>query len=94
MITVTATSRGDPTKSDSATCTATAGKKGGLPVLPIAVGTAAIGGGLAAIAVLLKKGIIHLPSVRLRFTGLHRRSNPQSLPLYTKITERVAGGNR
>jgi len=64
-ITVTATSRGDPTKSDVTTCTATAGEKGppGLPVLPLIVGTAAVGGG-AVIALLLKKGIIHLPSLR------------------------------
>ena len=66
MITVTATSTGDPTKS--ATCTATATRAPPpRDIAPIAVGGAAIGGGLAAIAVLLKKGIIHLPSLRSRF---------------------------
>ena len=63
MISVTATSRGDPTKSDSATCTATAGEEQpGPPILPIAVGGTVVGGG-AAVAILVKKGIIHLPSM-------------------------------
>jgi len=66
MITVTATSRGDVTKSDSDTCTATATTAPPPPpshdLLPIVVGgVAAAGGGVGAvIAILLKKGIIHL----------------------------------
>jgi len=65
-ITVTATSRGDPMKSDTATCTATSAPPS-RGIVPIAVWGVAIGGGLAVIAVLLKKGIIHLPSLRSRF---------------------------
>ena len=67
MITVTATSQADPTVENSATCTAKAGEKPpspGLPVVPLAVGGVAIGGGVA-IAVLLKKRIISLPFLRL-----------------------------
>jgi len=64
IITVTATSRGDPTKSSGAACYATVGEEGRFPVLPLIVGAVAVGGG-AVIALLLKKGIIHLPSLRL-----------------------------
>jgi len=53
-ITVVATSRDDPAVSKTATCTSKARKKTlGLPIVPIGVGGAAIGGGIAA-AVLLK----------------------------------------
>jgi len=63
---VTATSEGDPAKSDTAMCTATCAPPS-RAIVPIAVGGVVIGGGLAAIAALLKKGIIRLPSLRLRF---------------------------
>jgi hypothetical protein len=72
VITVTATSRTDDTVGDSATCTAKAGEKAPteFPVLPLVVGGVVIGGGIA-IAVLLKKRIISLPSLRSRFILPH-----------------------
>jgi uncharacterized membrane protein len=98
MITVTATSRGDPTKSDSATCTATATTAPPPPpshdFLPIAVGGAAVGGGVAAIAVLLKKGIIHLPSIRSRFLrSLNGKINILYIVAEINSMKRPEGGN-
>jgi hypothetical protein len=61
-ITVTATSRADLSATDSDTCRAIAGPEedgGGFPVIPIAVVGIAVGGGIV-VAILLKKGLIHL----------------------------------
>jgi len=61
-ITVTAASRENAQVEDSATCTATATNAPPPRYLvPIAVGGVVVGGGVA-VALLLKKGIIHFPS--------------------------------
>jgi hypothetical protein len=74
VITVTATSRADPSATGSGTCRAIAGPippppppppDGGL-ALPIAVVGIAVGGGIA-VAILLKMGAIHLSFLRSRF---------------------------
>ena len=70
MITVTATSRSDPMVSDTATCTASAREKPlGLPIVPIGVGGAAIGAGVA-VTLLVKKGMISVPFLRSRRKGM------------------------
>ena len=69
-ITVIATSRDDPTARDTATCTAEAREKPlGLPIVPIGVGGAAIGAGVA-VTLLLKKGMISIPFLRSRRKGM------------------------
>jgi len=73
MITVTARSQENAQVENSATCTATATTAPPPPrdILPIAVGGATVVGGAGAvIAILLKKGIIHIPSIRSRFLRL------------------------
>ena len=71
MIIVTARSQVDPTVENSGTCTAEAAavpvEPPGPPIVPLAAGGAAIG---IAIAVLLKKGVISLPSIHSRFLCL------------------------
>ena len=69
MITVMATSRDNPTVSDTATCTANAREKAPLPIVPIGVGGAAIGGAIA-VTLLLKKGMISVPFLRSRRRGM------------------------
>jgi uncharacterized membrane protein len=86
MITVTAISGGNTTVSDSATCTATAT---GVPpppsdIVPIAIGGAAIGGGVV-VAVALMKGIIHLPSIHSRFLRLLFANPISIIPYKSKI---------
>jgi uncharacterized membrane protein len=72
MITVAARSQENAQVENSATCTATATTAPPPPrdILPIAVGATVVGGAGAVIAILLKKGIIHIPSIRSRFLRL------------------------
>jgi uncharacterized membrane protein len=74
LITITATSEADPTKSASDNCTATATVPGGL--LPVAVGAGAvvIGGAAITVALLVKKGVIDLSLSRLRSRQLRFNS--------------------
>jgi uncharacterized membrane protein len=74
LITITATSRADPTKSDSDTCRAIA-KLGGL--LPVVIGLGVVVVAAFTVALLVKKGIIHLSFFRLRSRQLRLR--PQGL---------------
>ena len=61
-ITVTAASRENAQVEDSTTCTAAATNAQPRYLVPLAVGGVVVGGG-AAVALLVKKGIIHLPSM-------------------------------
>jgi len=74
VIEVIATSRSDPSASDTATCTAEARKKAPLPILPIGVGGAAIGGAIA-VTLLLKKGTTSPSFLRSRQKGMFSRMN-------------------